>query len=230
MQPEITYFVNMPLKKLINKSVPGLSPEDDCQKAAAVMNDFKVSHLAVVAPESRLYLGLASEERLKNEPPEKKIAELGSLPMLCIGAGGHLFEVLDIVSSRRISLLPVVDGDGKYLGAVTYRDIVENTAEAVSASDKGGILEIETDAQNFSPATITGISENNSMKVMSLLSGKNSGEKVRAIIKLNGQDTSGVIQGLERRGYRVKNPHSGAAKYTDLLEERYGALMSYMNV
>ena len=219
----------MSLKQLINKSIPYLEEEDSCKKAVEIMNGCKVSHLAVASSKEKMYLGLVDEECLKKNP-EAKISDLKNLPMFCIGQGGHLFEVLDIVSSRKISLLPVVDTNGKYIGAVTYRDIVEAVAEEVSASDKGGVIEIETEVQNFSPALITGISENNSVKVMSLLSRTKGTEKIKATVKLNGQDLSGVIQGLERRGYRVKNAFENAAKYSDLLEERYGALISYMNV
>jgi CBS domain-containing protein len=220
----------MSLKKLINKSIPYLEPSDTSQKALEIMDDYKLSHLAVAETETKKYIGLVSEDALLENPPEKPVSETEDIRPLCINLENHIFEVLDIVSSQKISLLPVTDKNGKYLGAVTYKSIIDSMAEETSSAIKGGIIEIETEAKNFSPALITGISENNSLKVMSLLTRPKSGGNVRAVIKLNGQDTSSVIQGLERRGYNVKNVYQGDTKYSDLLEERYGALLSYMNV
>ena len=65
---------------------------------------------------------------------------------------------------------------------------------------------------------------------MSLLTRPKDLETMRAVIKLNGQDTSSVVQGLEKHGYNVKNVYQGDSKYSDLLQERYNALLSYMNV
>jgi hypothetical protein len=65
---------------------------------------------------------------------------------------------------------------------------------------------------------------------MSLLTRPKDIKTMRAIIKLNGQDTTSVIQGLERHGYNVKNVYQGDSKYSEMLEERYNALLSYMNV
>ena len=194
------------------------------------MNTFKVSHLAVAASEDKQYLGLISEDDIAEFSPKMPVMETDCLQMLSVNEEKHILEVLDIVSSWHISLLPVVDLKGRYIGGVTYKTIIERMAEETSASIKGGIIEIETETKNFSPALITGISENNSLKVMSLLTRPKDRETMRAIIKLNGQDTTSVIQGLERRGYNVKNVYQGDSKYSDLLEERYNALLSYMNV
>jgi predicted transcriptional regulator len=220
----------MSLKKLVNKTIPYLEPYDTCKKAVEIMTAFKVSNLAVANSADKMYIGLISEDDIVDFAPKMPIMETNCLKRLSVSEDKHILEVLDIVSSMRISLLPVVDAKGKYIGALTYKNIIERMAEETSASIKGGIIEIETDTKNFSPALITGISENNSLKVMSLLTRPKDIKTMRAIIKLNGQDTTSVIQGLERHGYNVKNVYQGDSKYSEMLEERYNALLSYMNV
>jgi hypothetical protein len=92
----------------------------------------------------------------------------------------------------------------------------------------GGVIELETESRNFSPAVIANVAEYNSMKILSMLSQPLGTHGVRAVLKLNGHETTSVIQGLERHGYRVRNVRGGDSKYTDMLEERYDALVRYM--
>lgn len=220
----------MSLRKFVNKTIPYLEPYDTCKKAVEIMTAFKVSHLAVAASQDKMYIGLISEDDIEDFSPKMPVLETDCLQRLSVSEDKHILEVLDIVSSTKVSLLPVVDAKGKYTGALTYKNIIERMAEETSASIKGGIIEIETETKNFSPALIAGISENNSLKVMSLLTRPKDLETMRAVIKLNGQDTSSVVQGLEKHGYNVKNVYQGDSKYSDLLQERYNALLSYMNV
>lgn len=220
----------MSLKKLVNDTIPYLDPRDSGDSALARMDEYKVSHLPIVRRQTKEYCGLISEDDvLDMDNPEANVGTLGAR-RIYVDEKQHIFDVMGIVSESKLSLLPVLDGQSKYIGVITQQSIIDHMAEATSASIKGGIIEIETDTQNYSPALIAGISENNSMKVMGLLTRPHGTRGIDAIIKLNGPDTSGVIQGLERNGYRVKNVYQGDGKYSDLMEERYSALMNYMNL
>lgn len=220
----------MSLKKLINKTIPYIEPYDKCAKALEIMNSFKISELPVVTKADMHYIGLVSETDLLNCNKNMPVVEIGILKNIFVDFSKHIFDVLEMVSTLKISVLPVTDSNGTYLGAVTYKTIIETMAEETSAYSQGGIIEIETDTKNFSPALIAGVSENNSMKVMSLLTHRKGKEKMKATIKFNSQDISGVVQGLEKRGYNVREIHHSDTKYNDLLQERYNALISFLNV
>ena len=45
-----------------------------------------------------------------------------------------------------------------------------------------------------------------------------AGDMIVDYLKKNGADTSGVIQGLERHGYKVRQVYQGDTKYSDLME------------
>ena len=224
--------VIMSLKKLVNKNMPFLEPQQSVSDALSMMDEFKVSHLPVVRKENAEYLGLVSEDDILDMDEGKSLVEnvVGDLKKIFIDEDRHILEVLEVISEEKIPFLPVLSRKEKYLGVITHQTLIDKMAEATSANQKGGIIEIETDAQNYSAALITGISENNSMKVMSLLTRPHGNKGINAVIKLNGPDTSGVIQGLERYGYKVKNVYQGDSKYSSLMKERYDALLSYLNV
>lgn len=192
------------------------------------MDDYKVQHLPVVSSNMD-YCGLVSESELYDAADGAAIGSL-PLPQPYADIEESIFGVLQKVAQGKYSILPVVDGRYKYQGYITPQSIIEELASLTSAEMPGGEIELESEDRNFSPALISGVAENNSMKITSMLTQPNGAHKVRAIIKLNGQETTSVIQGLERNGYRIRNVRHGDSKYSDMMEERYRALVRYMDM
>lgn len=222
--------IDMSLKNLVNDTTPYLDPHESGELALERMDEYKISHLPVVKSQTHEYCGLLSEDEVYDMEDTNQKVGSANLKHYYVDENEHIFDVLSLASENKLSVVPVLDSNQKYLGVITQQTIIDKMSEATSASIKGGIIEIETDSQNYSPALIAGISENNSMKIMSLLTRSHGTRGINAILKLNGPDTSGVIQGLERHGYKVRQVYQGDTKYSDLMEERYNALMNYMNV
>ncbi len=217
------------LTDLISTNIPALKPDDTGETALQIMDDFRVNHLPVVSGTE--YLGLVSDNDIYEIGTESPVSECHLvMPQPYALENQHIFEILTIVTSQKLSLVPILSPQNNaYLGVITESQLLRGLASATAADISGGIVEIITTPTNFSPALITSIVENNDMKVMSLFANSTS-DSVEAVIKLNRHDTSAVIQGLERYGYRIKSVYEGDGKYNDLMEERYGALMNYLNV
>ena len=220
----------MTLSELISTTIPPLSPDDTAADALQLMDEFKVSHLPIVSNHD--YMGLVGETdiyELDDDTLPVSNCHL-SMPLPYITDNKHIFEVLAAVTNRNISLMPVLSAQNKtYLGVITEAQLLRGLAEATSASYAGGIIQIVTNQTHYSPALIASVVESNDMKIKSMFT-NDIGNDLEVTIKLNGSDTSAVIQGLERHGYRVKSVYEGDGKYTDLMEERLGALLRYMNV
>lgn len=219
----------MSLTKLISTTIPHVSPAESADNGLILMDDYKIQHLPVVA-DNMDYCGLVSETELYDMPDTTRSIGSLSLPQPCADIDESIFGVLQKVSQGKYSMLPVVDSRHKYQGYITPISIIEELASLTSAEMPGGEIEIESEDHDFSPALISGITENNSMKITSMLTQPNGAHGVRAFIKLNGQETSSVIQGLERNGYRIRNVRQGDSKYSDLMEDRYKALVRYMEM
>lgn len=219
----------MALAKLISTEIPPLSVNETADNGIQIMDDYKVKHLPVVSSGME-YCGLVSESELYDVPDSNVPVGNLRLPQPYADIDESIFGVLHKVSQGKYSLLPVVDGNHKYHGYITPQSIIEELARLTSAEMPGGEIELESEDRDFSPALISGVAENNSMKITSMLTQPNGSHGVRAIIKLNGQETSSVIQGLERNGYRIRNVRQGDQKYSDLMEDRYKALVRYMEM
>ncbi|MBO7142384.1 MAG: CBS domain-containing protein [Bacteroidales bacterium] len=214
---------------LISTNIPALNPDDLGDTALQIMDDFRVSHLPVVSGTE--YIGLVSDNDIYETGSDAPVSSCRlAIPQPYALDNQHIFEILTIITTQKLSLLPVLSAQNNaYLGVITETQLLRGLASVTAANLQGGIVEIITTPANFSPALITSIVENNDMKVMSLFA-NNVSDQVEAVIKLNGHDTSAVIQGLERHGYRIKSVFEGDGKYNDLMQERYGALMNYLNV
>ena len=217
----------MSASQLISSGIPTISPMETVKKALRTMDGYKYEHLPVVS-EGMQYVGVASEDLLRNALNVNALVESLTLEKPSASDDFDIYGVLRLMSQHHYSILPVADSDGKYLGCITRESLIDQLADLTAAHVPGGVIELETESRNFSPAVIANVAEYNSMKILSMLSQPLGTHGVRAVLKLNGHETTSVIQGLERHGYRVRNVRGGDSKYTDMLEERYDALVRYM--
>lgn len=213
---------------LISTEIPTISPMETVQKTLRIMDEHKFEHLPVVS-ESMLYVGIVSDNQLRNTDNGSELIESLHIERASVSDPNDIYGVLDIMSQHHYSILPVVDCTGKYLGSITRQSLIDHLADITASHIPGGVIELESESRNYSPAEISGIAEYNSMKILSLLSQPYGSHGVRAVLKLNGHDTTSLIQGLERNGYNIRQVRNGDSKYSDMLEEHYDALIRYMN-
>ncbi|MCR5454090.1 MAG: CBS domain-containing protein [Bacteroidales bacterium] len=213
---------------LISVEIPSISPMETVQNALRIMDANKYEHMPVVS-DSMLYVGIVSDNQLRSANNPNDLIESLQIEHPSVSNASDIYSVLSIMSQHHYSILPVVDGNGKYLGCITRASLIDSLADITAAHLPGGVIELETESRNFSPAVISGVVEYNSMKILSMLSQPHGTHGVRAALKLNGHETTSVVQGLERNGYRIRQVRNGDTKYNDMLEEHYDALIRYMN-
>ena len=217
----------MTASQIITVETPTLSPMETVKNALRIMDGGKYEHLPVVS-EGMQYVGLVSYNSLREDVNPNALIESLALEKSSVADVNDIHGTLGMMSQHHYSILPVADADGKYLGCITRESLIDHLADLTAANAPGGVIELETESRNFSPAVISGVAEYNSMKILSLLSQPLGTHGVRAVLKLNGHETTSVIQGLERNGYRVRQVRGGDTKYNDMLEEHYDALIRYM--
>ncbi|MBR2104682.1 MAG: CBS domain-containing protein [Bacteroidales bacterium] len=219
----------MSASQLISEDIPTISPMETVSKALRIIDDYKYEHLPIVS-EGMQYVGIVSESELRDAVNTNVLIESLQVERPSVADVNDIYGALGVMSQHHYSILPVADGNGKYLGCITRQSLIDHLAEMTAANAPGGVIELETESRNFSPAVISNVAEYNSMKVLSMLSQPLGTHGVRAVLKLNGHETTSVIQGLERNGYRVRQVRGGDSKYSDMLEEHYDALIRYMNL
>ena len=139
-------------------------------------------------------------------------------------------EIIKIVATQKLSLIPVLDNKKKYLGSITLNKIIEGLSKISAAESYGGIIVLEVSQNDYSLSEISQIIESNDAKVLSLyVETPVNSTKMSIVIKINKIDISAVLQTFNRYSYNIKASFSEKEDIEDL-RERYDSLMKYLEI
>lgn len=215
---------------LITHSVPVLKKTDTGSFALQTMADHHLSQLPIV--QSEKLLGLVREEDILNHHNnEAKLQEM-KLKLLkpFIHDYEHIFEVLKVSSELKLKVIPVVDKDENYLGAITLEDLMNYFARDTDILEPGAIVVLEIAVGDYSLADIARIIEQENAKILCVFAGTDKEKtKIELTLKLNVSDIQGIIQSLQRHSYVIKDSYQEPEYFEDL-KDRYDSLMDYLDV
>ncbi len=220
----------MQAASLISYSIPPLKLSDKGEKAIGWMNDFHVRHLPVV--EDGKLLGLLSEDEVLNfSDPDLSIQEnRPSFLVKFVSTDQHLYDVMKLVVDSNLSVVPVLDNTGEYLGIITVENLIKQLVESGSITHPGGVLVLEMAPRDYSLAEIARLIESENAAILSSFITSPYGKStIELTLKLNKEDLKHIVATLERFNYTVKS-FFYESEYLDSLNERYQSLIRYLNV
>lgn len=220
----------MTARELVTDGILPLKTSDTARMALSWMEDLRLLHLPIVNNE--VFLGVVSEvDIFSHNHFDDPIGSITlSLPNAYVHATDHLFDVLRLMHENKLSLVPVVCDDHKYLGSITLQRLIEALSEAYSFSDPGAIIVVEMSANDFVLSSLARIFEDNDTKIISLfLRGNLDSTKLEVNIKTNRIETSALIRALNRYNYNILGVYSHSPDDNDL-KERFEAFMKFMNI
>lgn len=217
--------------ELISELIMPLRTSDTGNIALSWMDELHISHLPIVNNEK--FLGLVSEKDIYelNDPDEPLGGYQLSLVRPYVHDDQHLFEVIRIMSTMELTVLPVLDGHENYLGCITLSRLLKEFAQLGSIDQPGGIIVLQMNIADYSLHEISRIVESNDAKILSSnVSTFRESNMIEVTLKLNKIDVSPVLQTFNRYEYQISASFSEENNYDDLLKERFGALMNYLNI
>ncbi len=217
--------------KLISDVIPSVSSSETGRKALSHMDVYRVSHIPVV--DDTKYLGLVSDKLIYdlNLVDTQLANAVDKLNTTHAHYDQHIFEVAIVMYKLKFSVLPVLDEDHYYLGAITLYDLARRFASLFSLQEVGGVLVIEMNVSDYSVAQISQIVESNDVKILSFFVDRKPGSNVLdVIIKLDSDELSGVVQALMRYDYNVKAIYQDRSMLNDLYKDRFDQFMKFMNI
>jgi CBS domain-containing protein len=220
----------MTARTLIAHDIPALTVDQTGREAFHMLNDYHVKHLPVV--DGGKLVGLLSEEDIFNHKLADPLSEhdFSVLPLFQVLESEHVFEVIKIMGDHRLTVIPVVDREGNYLGLVQQNDVLRYFAQTSSLTERGAVLVLEMPRRDYSLSTIARIFEEEKVHILSaFVTSTPNPENVELTLKLDRHDLSRAMASLERHEFAVKETF-GEIDRTELLRERYDALMHYLNV
>jgi len=218
-------------EKLISDSLTSVNSADTGRKALNSMDVYRVSHIPVV--DDSKFLGLVSDKliydlNLSDLPIESQIDKLNTSH---VHREQHIFEVAILMYKLKLSVLPVLDTDHYYLGAITLYDLARRFAKLFSLEEIGGVIILEMNINNYSLSEISQIVESNDIKILSCFLDRKHGTNILdVILKLDNDELSPLIQAFIRYDYNVKAVYLDQSELKDLYKDRFDQFMKFMNI
>ncbi len=219
-------------KDLISDVVPAISIRETGMNALNWMEIFRISHLPVVG-DNYEFLGLISDTEIFDYELSNKKLGAHNLTLLrpFVYSDVHVYEVISAVSKQKLTIVPVLDKNNKYMGVISLHDLVHYFAEFTAADNPGAVFILEMATLDYSLSQIAQIIESNDAKVLSLYINSNPDTtKIELTIKINTLDFGPVRQTFERFGYNIKAAYTDNDEMESLLEERYEELIHFLNI
>jgi len=214
---------------LITQALPYIKPEDTGERALELMAEFKVIHLPLV--EHSHYITLVAEDYIYNYELEKIKFKDANLEIIrpYIFEKQNIFDILNLLNNIKLSVLPVLAKDQLYLGSVLVSDLIFKLIDYFGLAQEGAVLILRVKNIDYSITLIGNIIEANNAKILSLFTLTENDTFKKIIIKVNTTDVISLLETFERYDYEVDTILFDDEKYKDIYQERWEALMKYLD-
>lgn len=219
----------MRLADLAGESLPFLKLSDKGEFALELMITHKVFDLPVA--ESAVFLGnLTAEAILDHSGRRKTIASLSDFfQHEALPSTAPLHQGVALMTSRHLSVLPLLDEEGQLSGTISMHDLMGHYASLSGVNHPGGSLVLEIPAYSYSLAEIARLAESNNAHILSsYVQQQADSGRVFVFIKFNVSDLNSIMATYERFGYEVA-AHFHESDF-DFYADRYQALMHYLSL
>lgn len=217
-------------KDVISLTIPTLQLNDTVAQALQLMAEFHVEHLAVVA-EGKL-AGVVYEDDLLNVADDNvALAEIQSaFSSLVVRADNHFLAAVQMFNEYGLTVIPVVEGDQEFIGAIVHTDLFKQLAKQTGANEPGGLIVLELEKRGYSFSEISKLVETNDAYITQLYSYyDNTTETFIVTLKVNKFEISDIVATFQRYDYTVKY-YFGEELYENELRNNYDHLMNYLNM
>jgi acetoin utilization protein AcuB len=220
----------MNARQLIQKDLIPLKPEDTGTIALSIMDELRVEHLPVVRDSE--YLSLIAESDIYSlgnidEPIGNQKLPLNRPFVL---ENQHIYEAITLISSLKLSLLPVLDESNAYLGSIGAIQLLSSFSGLIGIENPGGIIVLEMGEKDYLLTEIAQIVESNDAKILNVfITTSPDPAKMEVTLKVNRIDVGPILKTFSRYNYVVKASYSEDT-FHEGLQDRYDSLMNYLNV
>ena len=218
-------------RELISDIIPAIRTSDSARKALVHMDVFRISHIPIVNDVE--LLGIISDTDIYdyNLVEEPIASHKLSLLRPFVYADQHVFEVLKLVYNQKLTLVPVLDRENRYLGSITMHDLVAHFSELSGVNSPGGIIELKMNLHDYSLSEIAQIVESNDAKVLGLyVNTATDSVSISVTIKVNRTDIEPILKTFYRYDYNVNATFTDGDVIQQMNDERFEQFMNYLNI
>lgn len=222
----------MLVSKFIDRDFEPLRVDVSIEEALFRMEEMDVDCLPVVDRTTDKLSGEVSEALLKRlKDRQARIASVQLQEAVLVYEDQHIFEAIRQMLQHEVRLLPVVDKEMTYQGAICKKDILEALSSLLNLAELGSILTIEMEQRDFTLSEIVHLIELEGAKILGIgvETPTPDSQRFRVSVKLNVRDVEAVMAALRRYGYHVSGETEAYSEESDL-EARANALLHYLDI
>lgn len=221
----------MQAKELISDIIPFLRTSDSGEKALSWMEIFRISHLPIVKDFELLGIITDTDIYDLNSAQETVWKHDLSLVKPYVFEDQHIYEIINIVSNLKLTLIPVLSLEKKYLGSISMFSLLHEFGRMTAAEKQGGIVVLKMLPHDYSLADLARLVESNDAKILSsFIKSDPNKVMIEVTLKLNKLDISSVLRTFDRYGYIVESTYSDDSKLDAVLDDRYEMFLNYLDM
>ncbi|MGC4101379.1 CBS domain-containing protein [Ferruginibacter sp.] len=216
--------------ELINNNIPRLKLQDSVGKALQLVNDFRVTHLPVVADDK--FLGLISEEDLLDAEEEKMPIQLiqENFIYAAVKDNEHFLNAVNCSNQFDTSVVPVVNEENELAGVITTTDLLKALGNFAGTNEIGGIIVLEMERSQFAISEISRIVESNDATVLHLNTTVHPETGMLTVtLHINKKEIAAIVATFERYDYDVIY-YFGNENFENEIHTNYRHLMNYLDI
>jgi CBS domain-containing protein len=216
--------------QLINQNIPQLKLQDTIAKAKLLINDFKLTHLPVVA--EKKYLGLISEEDLLDMDDDKATIEMiqEHFMLIYIQDDVHFLNAIGYCNQYETNVVPVIDKAAEFMGVITTDFLLKAIGDFSGANEIGGLIILEMERVHFSISEISRIVESNNCTILHLNTTTDPVTGIMTVtLHTDKKEIAALLATFERYDYKVLHQF-GTKIFDDSSDINYRNLMNYLDL
>lgn len=217
-------------RELTSDAIPPLKTSDSIQKVVDRMAEFRVNHLPIV--NNRQFLGLLSDNDVVEVADYNDAVGSLSLSLFnpSVREDQHVYDVIRVFYEQRLSILPVLNKNGDYLGVISINSMVEYMATLTSVKEPGSVIVLEISNRDNSLSHMAQIVESDNAQVLSsYIRSFPDSTRIEVTLKVNKLDVSGIVAAFNRYDYTVVATFNNSTSGTGSTD-RYDQLMNYLDL
>lgn len=215
--------------QLITNHYPTADPDDKIFTALQLMEDFEITHIAVI--DENKYIGLISKDDLLDADDNIYIKELtGRMLQKSVKTDEHFLSALKLASENNLSIVPVVSKEREWVGAIPYIELLKASSKFTGAEEPGAVIVLEMERKSYSFGEISRLVETNDAYITQFNTFfENETGLLVVTIKINKIEVSDILSTFQRYEYIVRY-FIGEEQYENELRYNYDHLMSYLKI
>jgi acetoin utilization protein AcuB len=216
--------------ELINNNIPRLKLQDTVSKALQLINDFRVTHLPVIADDK--YLGLISEEDLLDAEEEKMPIELMQENFItaAVHDNEHFLNAVNYCNQHDTTVVPVTNEENELQGVITSSDLLKSLGNFAGTNEIGGIIVLEMERSQFAISEISRIVESNDATILHLNTTVHPETGMLTVsLHINKKEIASIVATFERYDYDVIY-YFGNENFENEIHSNYRHLMNYLDI